>query len=122
MSPIAILSIALAIVGLTGATGTLWYRSQYEACQASVAIEAAKAEEKLNAQKEADAKFTRGLAEATRTIKEEIRERANATQVELAKVKSDPNCLRTPAGAAFDARLQPTGKQTEVGSPRPAKP
>ncbi len=122
MSPIVILSVAVAIVGLAGATGTFWYRGQYEACQASVAIEAAKAEEKLNAQKEADAKFTRGLAEATRTIKEEIRERANATQVELAKVKSDPNCLRTPAGAAFDARVQPNPVKAQTDPPRPARP
>ncbi len=122
MNLTAILFVALAITGLLGASGTLWYRSEYKDCQASVAIEAAKAEEKLNAQKEADAKFTRGLEEATKTIKDEIREKANATQAELAKVKSDPNCLRTPAASAFDQRLQPNPQPPASGPPRPAKP
>jgi len=43
--PWAIAAGSLAI----GAGGTLWYRAEWKDCQASVAIDAAKAEEKVRA-------------------------------------------------------------------------
>jgi len=88
-----------------GAGGTLWYRSEWKSCQASVAIEPAKAQEKVNAEKAADAKFKSGLEEQLKPIISAIQDQANATHVAFAKVKSDPSCLRTPAAAAFDATV-----------------
>ncbi len=116
--PWAIAGVSLIV----GAGGTLWYRSQYEGCAASVAIEAAKAEEKLNAQKAADATFTRTLEQQLAPITQAIQEQANATQVALAKVKSDPSCAHTAAATAFDSSVRPNGQQAGAGAARPAGP
>ncbi|MBV8409124.1 MAG: hypothetical protein JOY64_15955 [Alphaproteobacteria bacterium] len=116
--PWAIAGVAI----VAGAGGTLWYRGQYLACQASVALDAAKAEEKLNAQKAADAAFTRTLELKLAPITKAIEEQANATQLALAKVPSNPNCARTPAAAAFDGSVRPDGQQAGAGPARPAGP
>lgn len=110
------------LIGLL-ALGLLWYRGEYHDCQASVAIEAAKAEEKVRVQKEADAKFTRELGEQLKPVRDAIQEQSNATSVALAKVKSDPNCLRTPAASAFDAGVLPkSGQQANPRAPGAARP
>lgn len=115
---------ALAAASLVaGSGGTLWYRMQWKDCEASVAIDAAKAEEKVRAQKESDAKFTRELAEALKPITSKIQEEANGTREALAKVKSDPNCKATPAASAFDAGVvRPPGAEANPRPPRPARP
>jgi hypothetical protein len=101
-----------------GAGGTLWYRSEWKDCQASVAIDAAKAAAQVAAAKDADAKFTRGLAEQLQPVLGAIQEQSRATSTALAKVKSDPNCLRTPAAAAFDAGVLPKpGDQAPARKP-----
>jgi hypothetical protein len=114
--PWAIAGVSLA----AGAGGTLWYRAQYESCRASVAIEAAKAEEKLNAQKAADAAFTRALERQLAPITRAIEEQANATQLALAKVPSNPSCAHTPAADAFDGSVRPRDQQAGAGAARPA--
>ncbi len=116
--PWAIAAGSLAV----GAGGTLWYRGEWKDCQASVAIDAAKAQEKVNVQKEADAKFTRSLAEQLKPITDAIQEQTNATQIALAKVKSDPNCAHTPAANAFDGVVRPGGVEARPGQSRPARP
>jgi hypothetical protein len=116
--PWALAGMALA----AGGGGTLWYRGKWKDCQASVAIDAAKAEEKVRAQKDADAKFTRGLAEQLRPITDAIQEQMNATQIALTKVKSDPNCAHTPAANAFDGVVRPGGIEAHPGQSRPARP
>jgi hypothetical protein len=114
---------ALAGMALVaGGGGTLWYRGEWKDCQASVAIDAAKAEEKVRAQKDADAKFTRSLAEQLKPITDAIQEQTNATQIALAKVKSDPNCAHTPAANAFDGVVRPSGVEARPGQSRPARP
>lgn len=100
----------------------LWYRGEWKDCQASVAIDAAKAEEKVRVEKEADARFTRQLEEKLRPVIDAIQEQGNATTVALAKVKSDPNCMRTPAAHAFDGIVQPPGAKADPGPSRPARP
>jgi outer membrane receptor for monomeric catechols len=114
---------AAAVSLVAGAGGTLWYRSQYLACAASVAIEAARAEEQVRAQKDADAKFTRQLADQLQSVKAAIQEQAHATSVALAKVQSVPACKDTPAARAFDAGVVPRpGQQAGAGAARPAGP
>lgn len=112
------LPTAIAVVAVVLA---LWYRGEWKDCQASVAIEAAKAEEKVRAQKDADARFTRELEEKLRPVIDAIQEQGNATSVALAKVKSDPNCVRTPAAGAFDGIVRP-GIEAGPGAARPARP
>jgi hypothetical protein len=116
--PWAVAGVAI----LAGGGGTLWYRAQYESCQASVAIDAARAEEKLNAQKAADAAFTRTLERELAPITKAIEEQANATQLALAKVPSNPSCAHTPAADAFDGSVRPNGQQAGAGAARPAGP
>jgi hypothetical protein len=116
--PWAIAGISL----IAGAGGTLWYRAQYESCRASAAVEAARAEEKLNAQKAADAAFTRTLEQRLAPITRAIQEQANATQLALAKVPSNPNCAHTPAATAFDGSVRPRDQQAGAGAARPAGP
>ena len=91
--------------------GALWYRGQYEACKASIAGEAAKAEAAVNAYKAADAEHTQALAAHTRTITDAIAEQATQTQVALARVQSVASCAKTPAAQAFDAGVRPAGKK-----------
>ena len=54
--------VAAGVALVAGDGGTLGYRSEWKDCQASVALGAARAEEKLNAQKSLDATFTRQRA------------------------------------------------------------
>ncbi|HTG03945.1 MAG TPA: hypothetical protein VK635_07780 [Bradyrhizobium sp.] len=115
-------AIATGLLAI-GAGGTLWYRSQWESCQASVAIEAAKAQAMVNAQKDADAKFTAGLEAKLAPLTKQIQDSNNATQLALAKVKSVAACSNTPAAAAFDANVLPNGAAQAPASPaRPAGP
>lgn len=109
------------IAGL-GIVGALYYRERYQSCRASGAIEAAKAEEKVRAQKEADAKFTRVLEEQLQAATAEIRSHAHAASIALAKVKSDPNCASTDAARAFDGGVRPVGPKADPGPSRPARP
>ena len=101
---------------VTGAGGTLWYRAQYESCQASVALDAARAAEKVNAQKSLDAAFTRQLEEKLAPVINDLRKQADDTQVALAKVPSNPSCAHTPAANAFDSSVRPNGQQAGAGA------
>ena len=112
--------IVAGVAFVAGAGGTLWYRAEYQSCRASVAIEAARAEEKLNAQKAADAAFTRALEQKLAPITKAIEEQANASQVALAKVASNTNCAHTPAANAFDGSVRPAAQQAGAGATRPA--
>lgn len=108
---------------IVGAGGTLWYRGEWKSCQASVAIEAAQAEAKVNAQKDADAKFRNELEAKLAPLTKQIQDSNNATQVALAKVKSVAACGNTPAAAAFDANVLPSGAVQAPAAPaRPARP
>lgn len=98
------------LVGL-GVTGTLYYRERLSACQASVAIDAAKAAEQVAAAKEADAKFTRALEEQLQPLRDAIREQSHETIIALSKIRSNPACTATPAGRAFDSGVRPGGEQ-----------
>jgi hypothetical protein len=110
---------AIAAAALVGA---LWYRGEYQSCRAAVATEAARAEEKLNAQKATDAAFTRVLEQQLAPLTKAIEEQANATQVALAKVPSNPNCAHTAAGDAFDGSVRPGDQPAGAGAARPAGP
>ena len=116
--PWAVAGVALA----AGGGGTLWYRNEWKDCQASVALDAAPAEEKLNAQKSLDAAFTRQLEEKLAPVINDLRKQADDTQVALAKVPSNPSCARTPAANAFDSSVRPNSQQTGAGAPRPTEP
>lgn len=94
-----------AIAGLAVVVA-LFYRGEAAGCRAQAAAEAAKAEAMVRAAKEADQAATRLLEEKTATITAAIREQAQATQVALARVASDPRCARTPAAAAFDSAVR----------------
>lgn len=85
--------------------GLLWYRGQYESCQASIAQEAAKAEAAVAAYKAQDEQTTRALEVHTQTITDAIAQQASDTKAALAKVQSVAACAKTPAAAAFDARM-----------------
>lgn len=118
MNLTALLGIGIVLSLALGAAGTFFYRSQYEACQASIATEAAKAEAAVNAFKAADADRTRKLEEQLAATTQAIRDQANATQIALAKVPSNPSCARTPAANAFDGSVRPNPK----ASPSAARP
>lgn len=109
---------------LAGAGGTLWYRGEWKDCQASVAIDANQAQERLRAQQHADAEFRRQLSETLAPIVNDLRKQANDTQIALAKVPSHPQCGGTPAARAFDGVVQPAAEpgQARPGAARPARP
>lgn len=107
MNPLLIPWVVAAACLVLGSGGTLWYRSQYEGCRASIATEAAKAEAAVNAFKAADAERTRALEEKLRPITDAIEQQAQATQAALAKVPSNPGCARTPAASAYDQAVRP---------------
>ena len=48
---------------------------------------------------------------AARAHHQAIEEQANATQVALAKVPSNPSCAHTPAADAYDGSVRPGGRQ-----------
>jgi hypothetical protein len=108
-----------AIAGLC-LLGALWYRGEYQKCAASVAGETAKAEAQANAWKQADAKHTRALERQLAPVTKAIEEQANATQIALARVPSNPSCAHTPAADAFDGSVRPAARQTGAGAARPA--
>lgn len=110
----ALRALPWMLAGL-GVTGTLYYRERLSACQASVAIDAAKAAEKVAAAKEADAKFTRALEEQLQPLRDAIREQSHETIVALSKIRSNPACAATPAGRAFDSGVRPGGQQAGPG-------
>ena len=115
---------ALAAVSLVvGAGGALWYQAEWKDCQASVAIDAYKAEERLRGQQQADAELRRQLSESLAPIVNDLRKQANDTQVALAKVQSDPRCGNTPAARAFDSIVRPGGgQQAAPGGAGKARP
>jgi hypothetical protein len=57
--------------------GTFWYHSEWKDCQASVALDAAHAKEKLNAQKSLDASVTRQVEEKLAPVINDLRKRAD---------------------------------------------
>ena len=122
ISVLTIIKFAPWILAGVGAAGTLWYRDQYHQSEASNAVEANKAQAAVAAAKARDEIFTRGLEDQLRPVVDAIREQGNATQVALAKVKSDPNCGRTPAATAFDRLVRPDTGQAPTGSKGPARP
>lgn len=123
MSALALLKAAPWIIAALAAGATLYYRAELAACSASVAIDAAKAAEAVRVQQERDAAFTRELEESLRPIVRAVQEQGHATQVALAKVKSDPNCARTPAAAAYDSIVRPAaGGQAGPGAAGAARP
>lgn len=104
-------------IAAAAAGAALLFKSELADCQAEAATGAAKAAEAVRAQQERDAKLTRDLEEQLRPIVRAVQEAGHATQIALAKVKSDPNCARTPAAGAFDSIVRPGGGgQTD---PRP---
>ena len=102
LAPWAIAALAVA--------AALWFRAEAASCRASVAIEAAKAEEAVRQARDADAAKTRALAEQAAQAKAELQAQSQAAFQAIARAKSDPNCARTPAGAAFDATVLPGKK------------
>lgn len=111
------LAIAAAAVALA-----LWYRAEWKDCQASVAIDANKAEERLRGQQQADSELRRQLSETLAPIVNDLRKQANDTQVALAKVQSDPRCGGTDAARAYDRIVQPAaGGKAGAGAPGPAR-
>ena len=84
-------------------------------CRTSIAVEANKAQAKVAAAKEADAKFTRALEEQLRPITDAIRDQSHATAIALSKVRSDPNCAAPPAARAFDGGVRPGGQPAGPG-------
>ena len=122
MSPLALLKAAPWFIAMAAVCAALWFKAELADCQASVAIDAAKAAEAVRAQQERDAKFTRDLEETLRPIVRAVQEQGHAAQIALAKVKSDPNCGRTDAARAFDGIVQPRGGQAGTGAPNAAKP
>lgn len=107
MSLLGLLRYAPWVIAGLAVTAALWYRGEYKDCQASIATDAAKAQERARVLREADEAFTNRLEDAARGIKDAIRDESTNTQVALAKVRSDPNCRQTPAAAAFDATVVP---------------
>jgi hypothetical protein len=120
--PRTVLGWAPWLMAATAAAGALWYRAEYQSCRAAAAIEAARAEQTLRTQRTADAAFTRALEERLAPLSKAIEEQANATQLALAKVPSDPNCAHTPAAAAFDGSVRPAGQPSGPGAARSAGP
>jgi len=102
LAPWAIAGVAVA--------AALWFRAEAASCRASVAIEAAKAEEAARKARDADAERTRALAEQASAIKTALQEQSQAAFQAIARAKSDPSCARTPAAGAFDATVLPAQK------------
>ena len=114
---------ALAVGSLAvGAGGTLWYRDEWKDCQASAALDAARAQATVVAAKEADSHFARQLEEQLAPITRAIQDQANATQITLAKVPSNPSCAHTPAANAFDSSVRSNSQQAGAGAPRSTRP
>lgn len=120
MNWLALIPWALAAAG---ACGTLWYRAELKDCQASVAIDAAKAEERVRGQRDADTELRRQLSESLAPILTDLRKQANDTQIALAKVASNPACGSTDAARAYDRVVRPGGGgQAHPGAQGPARP
>jgi hypothetical protein len=69
--PRAIAGVALVV----RSGGTFWYRGQWKDCQASVALDAARAQEKLNARKLLDAGLHPGSSRRNWRLSSTISER-----------------------------------------------
>jgi hypothetical protein len=118
-----IIAGAMTLVGAAGAGAGLWYRSEWKACEASVALDANKAEEKLRAAQAADAALRNRIEAQLAPIVKQLEDQANATQVALAKVPSDPSCAHTRAADAYDGSVRPERRQqADPGKPRSARP
>lgn len=109
-------------IAAAAAGAALWFKAELATCEASAAIGAAKAAEAVRDQQERDAKLTRELEEQLRPIVRAVQEAGHATQVALAKVKSDPSCGRTDAARAFDGIVQPLGGQAGTRPKDAARP
>lgn len=115
--------MALLVTTALGAGGTLWFRGELKDCELSKATEANKEQERSRVLREVDEKFTNALSVQAREIKDALNDQSTTLRVDLAKVKSDPNCLRTPAANAFDINVLPRpGDKAGAGPAGNAKP
>lgn len=106
-----------------GACGTtLFYRGQYLDCKNTELTDALRAQERQRVLREADEKFTTALEGKAKEIKDAIEQQAKDSLVALSKVKSDPNCVRTPAASAFDAAVLPKPGQATTNPTRITRP
>ncbi len=112
-----ILGGALVLSLVAGAGGTIWYRMKWRECVASVAIDVAKAEEKVRTFRDADSEFRRQLSESLRPVIDDLQRQNTNVQLALGKVKSDPRCVGTDAARAFDGVVRPS--QSNQADPRP---
>ncbi len=117
---LALLKAAPWIIAAAGVGGALYYRGELAQCRASVAIDAAKAEERVRGQRDADAELRRQLSESLAPIVDDLRRQANDVHVALAKVPSNPACRDTPAARGFDGLVRP-GDRGQAG-PGPSGP
>mgnify|MGYP001567461498 CR=1 FL=1 len=116
MIPLAAIPWAIAAVAIIGgAGGTLWYRDQFHQCQLSIVTDAVKAQERARTLREADEAFTSKLEDTAKGIKDAIRDESTNTQVALAKVKGNKDCVTTPAARAYiDGVVPKPGGQAPV--------
>ncbi|MFO1081857.1 MAG: hypothetical protein U1E23_14660 [Reyranellaceae bacterium] len=110
-------AIALCAVGVA-----LFFRGEWKDCKASIALEAARAQERVAAAKASDAALVRQLEDRLAPVVRSLQEQANATQLALAKVPSNPACVRTPAADAFDRSVRPAGRPADPGPAGAAGP
>lgn len=117
-------SIGLGVLLALSLAFGFYEKANYETCQASIAKEAALAEQHVNDAKAADAKTTQALAQQAETFKAAVQEKVNGINVSLAKAASVPSCGHTAASDAFDDGLRIVNPNTQVNQPRPgaAKP
>ncbi len=101
MSLLGLLRYAPWVIAGLAVALALWYRGEYKDCQASIATDAAKAQERARVLREADEAFTNKLEDTARGIKDAIRDESTNTQVALAKAKGNKDCVSTPAARAF---------------------
>lgn len=123
MSLLGALKAVPWIVAAAGAGAGLWYRGELKDCQASVALDANAAEERLRLAQVADSELRRQLSESLAPIVEDLRRQANDTQIALARVPSTAGCASTPAARAFDGVVRPGGGgPADPRAARPARP
>lgn len=110
--PWAAAGLSLAL----GTTGTLWYRSQWESCQAASARAVAEAQAKVIAFQEADAVKTRAIEDAHAAEVARLKGDANARETAIMRAVASKDCLSSPAARAFFDGLQSNGNQAGAGA------
>jgi hypothetical protein len=96
-----------AVLALGGAGMGLWYANKYHQCQASVAIDANKAQEMVRQRQAADEEFTRQVAEKLAPIVDSLEKANSNVQIAIAKAKSIEVCNTSDAARAFDNIVRP---------------